>query len=484
MRRLAIAALTVAMLVVPATQSLGSTDDVRLEPDADARPVIRDSIHVHGDDELANHSAVRDGNGTAEDPYRIADWVLLQDEVPLLRSEHPGLWLDGTTDHVLVENLVLTPGYAQIAVHLDGAENVTLRDVWIQGAATGLLVEDSETVDIDRLLVDPPRGYPLGFDRAIRVFKSHDITVANAHVDHADNPLWIDANEGVRVEDSTFRSEGFLGDSPDWGGSPLSNSTDVTIARSLFNNTGFWPQHEMEEVRFAYNEFVAGPYFLSGLSHETTIATGEVCGNLVRNATAISQPAVDLDLNGGSSVSVRGNVIVDNVEGVLVREVDQASVRRNVVVGNSEFGVAVNSEDADVQDNSVHGNGEVIFAYPADARHNWWGDPEGPNVNGTNPDAGQLVNIWADVEFDPWLTSDPRSAEPAEVGPAAVDCGLPQGPAGVDAEPNLTARIEATAETIVAAEEPLGPWPVDAKAEAEASADVGPIPVPQPTRDR
>lgn len=104
----------------------GQRLDVEREADASVRPEPIGSIVIEGDDALANHPAVRSGDGTAANPYLISDYVVNED-----RSHVVGIKLVNTTAHVAIQRIVV---YASgHAVLLQDASNVTLQDVQVMG---------------------------------------------------------------------------------------------------------------------------------------------------------------------------------------------------------------------------------------------------------------------------------------------------------------------------------------------------------------
>lgn len=128
------------------------------------------------------------------------------------------------------------------------------------------------------------------------------------------------------------------------------------------------------------------------------------------------QGAIDLDESDG--VRISNNRIAHNDDGIQAHESHGLEILRNVVAGNEHHGIDLwSSEDARVHQNSIVDNEDGLLARqlaePADARHNWWGDPSGPSGNATDACTGTradgngdgISTYRADVCFEPWLDS-------------------------------------------------------------------------------
>lgn len=124
------------VLAVPTAVGAISTDvqPAGFEVSVDHELEPRGSILIDGDEELANHPAVREGSGTGDDPFVIRDHVIH-------RSHQDGILLNGTEAHVSLERLVVLPcleaeadcliGESPRAFHLRQVANVSVESLTV-----------------------------------------------------------------------------------------------------------------------------------------------------------------------------------------------------------------------------------------------------------------------------------------------------------------------------------------------------------------
>ncbi|PSG97682.1 hypothetical protein BRD56_03900 [Thermoplasmatales archaeon SW_10_69_26] len=461
--RLQIALLVTAILAVPAVEAIGIAD---IEADTEVRPEPTGSIIIQGDDELTDHPAVREGSGTAEDPYVISDWVIL-------RTEGAGIRLEDTSRHVLVENvIVLEPiNVGASGVELSNASNVTIQDAWIQGATIGVKMFYSSNVTLERVLLEPDNEgeAPIGgFQFGMDLLENRNVRLGNVSIDRAEYPAWLVNTRNMTISDSTFGTDDVL---RFWRQIPFSNMTDASIERSVFDNVGLIPQNEADNVTLAYNVFEEGDWNILGARDAPQIVEGELCGNEFRRGDS----GVDLDEAG--ELEIRGNVFANATFWNLDLWPESLEFTHNRVLG-SEDGARIRTEAAQVYNNSIHGNDRSLFSHDTDARWNWWGDASGPNLTDYGDEyrgPGDGENVWTagnEVRIDSWLT------EPPATGPDAVDCGVPDGEAGVKEDPRLSAELRAMAEAAAQLEPSAGPIEIDpVQHRAEVRGEVA-VPAP------
>lgn len=179
--RLAIAAITVAFAGMASAQDDsmgGSTEPVVV--DCDAGDVLQEVLAEHGS------GATLALSGTCDAPVTVA---------------HDGVTLDGGGDAVIASpEDPDAPG-----VHVDGARNVTIRDLVVDGGQHGILVERLATIDLEGVTV--------------RNANSHGVEVIDASIvarelhahDNGRVGLNVNRNSELRLYDAVLENNGISG---------------------------------------------------------------------------------------------------------------------------------------------------------------------------------------------------------------------------------------------------------------------------------
>lgn len=392
-----------------------------------AQTEARGSIVIEDDDGFTEENGVREGSGTAADPYIIANWT-----VPVLERSM-AIRIANTGSHVRIEN-IFVPAYTGFVPTLakDGvapnlevtsASNVTIRNAWVTNGAVGLGIEASRSVVVDGLVLGRPSPTPiesLGIGLSIR--DSADIHLRNVHIESATWVFDLVAVDDVSLQDSRLiGNEGVCretGDETECRGLSLGfarDASNLSMDRNIIDNVNLMLSELSGALSFSGNSVMADPsvsvpsggVYLGGRALQET----RVCGNTfehIRYETT-SQTGFALTLWGADGAVVGGNTFRGNDRALTISGSPGVRIEENLFDDQREGALWISSSPAAaVSGNAFERNTLALTAYhDLDARHNWWGDPTGPSGDG--PGDGDPVVIGdQDVPLDPWLTEAPE----------------------------------------------------------------------------
>ncbi|PSG98460.1 hypothetical protein BRD56_00540 [Thermoplasmatales archaeon SW_10_69_26] len=475
-------AVALALAAVPALALPGGAAEQGVDASADVPPQPHGPIQGDAEFELPTAvNGVRSGSGTAEDPYVISDWVIAPSTTFAIR-------IFDTDAHVRIDTILVrgqgcpTDSGATCdltGLDLRGADNVTVEDVRVLGAGRGLHATDVEHLTIRRSAFGLATETPFVVtSEGLDIHFSRDVEVANV-TSVAVFPLVL-----TRSENATFHDVTLLGDPA--AAESLATTFDPAVTGDDARNVSFvrtdvvdvnaFLGGERGDTEFVHSRFLrgAGHGFSEG-SNDATFDSLFVCGSTFRDV-----PDEALDVSDVENLTIEGNVFTNNTDAVTTSLADEnVTVVRNRVENQSSTGLAIGGHDITVHNNSLANNGGRGFLEghdlsptdadnPTDARFNWWGHEDGPNVTVSgsdeilNPSPGDqlVVDAVDEVDWSDWLS------QPPEVGPDAVDCGVPAGEPGADRGPDLDVAFQAELAIEVTVDEQLGPTHVRAEAEA------------------
>lgn len=458
---------------------------VEIEEDLALAP--RGSIVIEGDEDFEERteiSGVRGGTGSPDDPYVISNWTIAS-------TGSVGIQLRDTSAHVVIQDILVsgTPP-ATYGIHLEGAENVTIRDVHIARTSTfhtplddirtGIMVEDSSNVKIERsqiapLSTDRSRAFVIG----LRVMDSTQVVTENVSIEAARTPISVQRSSALRVASSTLAEdpEELVGDTTVY----LFRPENVTFEEVLFDGVGL-DTEDTTNLTFRRNVIAAdsgraGEVFSnpleSGISSFGKAQSIEICGSVFKDLTF---EAVAIE---GANIEIRGNQFLNNTDALSIRSFSGgAEILRNEFKAVDQ-NLDLKSPAAQVHENSFPEDAfdSSLFVNDTNASGNWWGHPSGPSVEGESESGeGHPVHILsANVTFAPNLTAEP------ETGPSSVDCGGHEGPVGVQAKPNLVASARAGVHLSSNLNEKVGSVHLKAKAKVSTDAETFEVSIPEQT---
>lgn len=434
-----------AVLLLAALAPGAVAQDALERPDAavPGQKTPRPPIVITDDTMFTPANGVVDGSGTAVDPYVISGWEIdgkvWAPSTPLPSSPFPpGIFIQGTDDHVVVEgNHVLDNPRSQVMVA--DAEHVTVRENLLQRTA------------------DAPRRAP--FDDGVTILDSKDVTVADNTIKQAGEPRGVNGIiavtefrdqsppelQDLTIHDNTVRNSGDL--DGEAHGIVVDAGLRVEITQNTVRNRGEVELHQAFELRnltgVAVRDNVArdpDPALASEGIKAANLEDATLEGNLVRGQDR------GVDARDGTDVRYRDNTLQNHAE----RALRLADGRRPVLEGNTVSGsgtglVLESTEDATARDNTLFGNdqglsvlGSTVAAYghDIDASNTVEGepvrylvDPTG-TIDGEALEAGYLALVSAEdarLEGTPALPPNGQGLLLAGGRNVTVDAGTLSG---------------------------------------------------------
>lgn len=452
-----------------------------------------EAFKIEGDEELAKHPAVRGGDGSPDDPYRISDLLVIQDQVY-------GLWLANVTSHVVIQNVIVDGSKLATTetvrcttdtgdcgltrgLFLNNVTDATVRDVRLEDQFWGVLVSESGSVNMKRVELGFPATRTLNplsnetatattFTRGFDVSNTGELALENVTI--GDARVTFSARNMERLE---LTNTEFNGRSSE---AIVQNVREVEVSQSVFSKVQLLVEEQSENVTIVGSKFAESPGVAMRVHARTDAPSVElirVCGSFIQKSTGNEA----LDLSRTKRVEVIGATFEDTGGGIQAPDASEGiEVRHSSITNTSGPGLLLKGSGMEVHNNSIAGNGDasILEAHEwGNASHNWWGDPDGPDIK-FEEGPGDGDDLWppVNVTFRPFLSGPP------ETGPSAVDCRGSGTDPGVKAEPSIPVAAHAGVgiEHTVNVNEKIADRRVKekAKVKAEAEASIGPVAIP------
>lgn len=344
----------------------------------------RGPIRIDGDADLTPANGVRGGNGTAEDPFVIAHWRINASEVHVRVAN--------TTKPFVVRNVELngrcdTGGNASAClteagiVIANASGPVGLVHNLLRGLdRAGVSVDATRGVEVVENRIEGGGGANQGVGVLLR--KAHDAEVRGNTFRDLGPPLGASfANAALRVWDSNDTLV---------QGNEFLRATDAAL--SILAS---------RRIEVVDNTFAGNAIAVAGQGRD-----GLVWYNTVTDSTRYAF------LINANWLRVERNEILFNQRGLEVIFPANATIRENNIVANKDFGL------------------RLVANTTVDARENFWGASNGPNVNGTGPGSGDAIAFSLakphQVSFQPFLTQ--RLANAGAFAPRPTRTVIATGP--------------------------------------------------------
>jgi parallel beta-helix repeat protein len=397
-------------------------------------------------------SGVVGGFGTADSPYVIQDWCITPEATgwPTDGEADVAIRIEDTSAHVTIRrNTVPDEGSFTNGIVVRNASNVALVANDITGHdRDGIRVTSSPHVDVVRnVIADNGRDGVRGSDQTDLDVRRNEIRNNGADGVRMDEVSYPGIEENT-IENNTRALPLTDVDNADIVANDLRNNPEAAI--SLVGGH----QNEIADNEIRASATVTDAIDLSS-THRNTIRGNLVLGsangiglhvadgntveaNTIRSTAgygvgvSVAKNSVVADNSieanawhgvrlAGTGTEVRGNVIAGNAgDGVHVRPTSSgATIEANAIVDNRD-GIAIKEGQVDaIHGNDLEANDEAGLTAtdvdaPVPAERNWWGHASGPSgsvadaCTGTSAEGdGQRIETTnAGVCFEPWLEDD------------------------------------------------------------------------------
>ncbi len=426
------------------------------------------SIHIDHDDAFKDHPAVREGQGTPSDPYRITNWTLLPTHAATLH-------LQNTTAHVQLKNLYL-PGHPAglldcqepptacdtTLIRLNNATNVTIQNVHGHTAHTGIHLQNTDNVHLETIALTPTQTAPPPAT-GIHTHHATNTTVRNATLQGTPHALSIDRSGHTTITDTTLQ-----GTPQAPAKTTLQNSHNVTIQRTHTDHHTFQlaspeppraPTLEptLTDITIQRNHIQNTTHVPIDKDDETPQRL-TICGNTLTNLTAHTA----IHLWHGQDLTIENNHIHNVTGQAMSLDGTNVNVTNNLIhdVHDGDAGLTLHAPLATLTGNSFSTMAPItILGDGTDATTNWWGHPSGPSGINTNGDGVLLIPHGDNVHVEPW-----KETPPSTVGPSSANCGQDKPP-GAKQTPHLTATIHLEATLTLSEQHSHATTQADARAQ-------------------
>jgi parallel beta-helix repeat protein len=365
-------------------------------------------IYINGNAEFTPENGVTGGTGTTEDPYRIENWTIVDDD-----SAPQGIFINNTDAHFVIRNCTIS-GFHHSDEFRDGILLLNVQHGTIDATCTfdcvsGALIWYSKEIMVTNSTF---RDYPFEFGYGIQIISSSHITIESSSCynlevgiytiestnisirkttcsDNLDCGLIVDVNKyqgtilRYSIEDCEFSSNGLQGIIV----FSLSGS-QVTIRNSSFLNQDIGIKLEMltlgsiENCSFSNNELGifldrANNMRVTNCSFYNNIQGLEISGLLI---------------NVIKEVEVSLCTFKDNLIGIWLLDSMRCTIHDCLLANNSYIGLIAYHSIAYIYSNNIVSNGRNwtenidpagVYSWQSylDVRQNWWGSSEGPCVS-------------------------------------------------------------------------------------------------------
>jgi len=314
-------------------------------------------IRIIGNDEFTSENGVTGGNGTADDPFLIEDWVIVNDG-----TAANGIFINNTDAYFVIKNCTIS-GFHQ-GIDFLGVTHGRIEETVVHDCQTGINIVECSDITIKKTKCTNNTGSGLHSEKAPTRFLIEDCTFQNNN----DHGIALIHGYVPYQSYSLIRNCSF------------SNQHQGIWLVNLCNNT-------IENCVFSHN------YMGLELDYESR-------NNTIRNCSFLSQTAVGIyiwEYPYWRPIPFNNEIsycdFFDNIDGIFLMESrGETKIHHCNFINNSHCGVGLSLSRAQITSNNFVNNGRnwssfdhggVVLSqsYFCDVRYNWWGTPRGPAIN-------------------------------------------------------------------------------------------------------
>lgn len=363
-------------------------------------------IYINGNEEFTPENGVTGGNGTAEDPYLIENWIIIDDD-----STPQGIFINNTDAYFVIRNCTISgfhdPDEFRQGIRFFQVQHGAIDETCTLDCAIGVSIRYSMEITVTNSSF---RDHPFEFGYGIQIISSSYITINSSYCCNLEVGIWA-----IESTDISIR------------GTICSDNLDSGLIVYVDKLQGTELHYSIENCEFSGNG-VQGIIVFSGCSHVSvrnssffdqdigikieifTLGSIENCtfsdnelGIFLDRANNVKVTNCNFfnNINGLEISGFLTNVIKeievssctfkDNILGVLLMDAIGCTVHHCVLANNSYIGLISVCSFARVYSNNIVNNGRNwtenidpagIYSWLSylDVRQNWWGSSEGPCV--------------------------------------------------------------------------------------------------------
>jgi len=337
---------------------------------ASAEVPNHDPIEITSDNDFLTSDAVIGGNGTQDNPYIIANWIINAS------GSNFGIHIANTRAYFIIRNVTIYGGIQGIL--LENVSNAGIEDSQIYGAEwDGIAIDRSTSTSIIGSTIKES-------DSGIHTWDSSDVIIENNNLRYN--------KKGITLEKTSARIQN----------NNLENNSEAGIkifeatTGEIYNNTivsnewvGMFLYHSLKiiiEGNTISNNSEAG--ILLESTNETTIAENMLTGN-----------GEGISIGGNSQDSIISeNTLWDNQNGVKVDSSLNITVVSNNILNSTRPGIGIyNSMDTSVQSNYVYGTNHTGI-------HFW--NVTRVTIENNTVIGSKYEGVWAQYMYNSTITSN------------------------------------------------------------------------------
>ena len=253
--------------------------------------------------------------------------------------------------------------------------------------------------------------------KAFEMFNGSTLNLSDSNIENINGDYIAEAinNSSVNINNSKIENIPNGG----WAAFPVYNNSILSITNSSFNDitadtifqvfNGSTLNFSSSTLKNVFTGDHDGAIEIYNGSNEYASTTFNIINSEISDGNGVG-----LEIFGRVNAEIKNTKINNFLEdGIQVFSNPIVRVSRSEIIGNNNgiqsWGADVEIKDSVITNNSSFGiyNNPVGYALPIKATDNWWGDKSGP-LNAETNASGTANQVSSNVEFVPWLTSDPN----------------------------------------------------------------------------
>jgi parallel beta-helix repeat protein len=365
-------------------------------------------IYINGNEEFTPENGVTGGNGTAENPYRIENWTIVDDD-----SAPQGIFINNTDVHFVIRNCTISgfhdPDEFRQGIQFFKVQHGTIDETCTLDCAIGAFIWYSKEITVANSTF---RDHPFEFGYGINIVSSSHITIDSISCCNMEMGIWIIESINISIRRTTCSDNLIWGlvvdvdklqetelrysiEDCEFSGNGAEgiivfslSGSDITIRNSSFFDQDTGIKLEMLTLSSIEN--------CSFLNNELGIFLDRANNVRVTNCR-FENNSCGIEIGGFLLNVIRGVEVSsctfkDNLIGIWLLDSMGCTIHHCILVNNSYIGLISYHSIARIYSNNIVNNGRNwtenidpagVYNWQSflDVRQNWWGSSEGPCVS-------------------------------------------------------------------------------------------------------